>query len=206
MEATDRLVVGLSSWIIQDGNYSDFARGDDVAFALEFYPPAELELVNCQARRILSHSGGPWYDIVGKVAHVADKWWAIDIGFVVFRDEAPPKGVKVGCWLKGKIYVGIDPFFYFESLAHQPDAPALIYDWRVERIEMQTSPYVPHPQDDPRKMVFARDPERQGWIEIDKTDAWQDDQGSADYILHCRRLPGPARHALSVSSGGSIGY
>jgi hypothetical protein len=36
---TDLLVVGLSSWIIQDGNYGNFSRGADAAFALEFHGP-----------------------------------------------------------------------------------------------------------------------------------------------------------------------
>lgn len=29
--------IGLSSWIIQDGNYGEFARGDVTAFAVEFW-------------------------------------------------------------------------------------------------------------------------------------------------------------------------
>jgi hypothetical protein len=35
---TDTLVVGLHSWIIRDGNYGDFARDTNAAFALEFAP------------------------------------------------------------------------------------------------------------------------------------------------------------------------
>ena len=31
------LYVGLSSWIIQDGNYSDFVKDDKAEFALEIY-------------------------------------------------------------------------------------------------------------------------------------------------------------------------
>jgi len=38
----DSLVVGLSSWIIQDGNYGDFSRGERAAFALEFYASTEI--------------------------------------------------------------------------------------------------------------------------------------------------------------------
>ena len=36
------LVVRLSAWTIQDGNYGDFARGDEVAFAVEFYASQAL--------------------------------------------------------------------------------------------------------------------------------------------------------------------
>ena len=36
----DSTLVGLSSWILSDGNYEDFKRGDYAAIALEFYPPS----------------------------------------------------------------------------------------------------------------------------------------------------------------------
>jgi hypothetical protein len=39
------LIIGLSSWIIEDENYSDFKRGDRPAFALEFHAPSALWLV-----------------------------------------------------------------------------------------------------------------------------------------------------------------
>src|SRR6266403_81686 len=32
--------IGLSSWIIQDGNYDNFETGQDAEFALEFYSKA----------------------------------------------------------------------------------------------------------------------------------------------------------------------
>jgi hypothetical protein len=40
----DTLVVGLHSWIIQDGNYGDFATNTNAAFALEFYASSPLEV------------------------------------------------------------------------------------------------------------------------------------------------------------------
>lgn len=36
-EKMKELYVGLSSWIIQDGNYSDFVKDDKAEFALELY-------------------------------------------------------------------------------------------------------------------------------------------------------------------------
>lgn len=41
----DTLIVGLHSWIIQDGNYGDFARDTNAAFALEFYALSPLAAV-----------------------------------------------------------------------------------------------------------------------------------------------------------------
>ena len=34
----DSLFIGVSSWIIQDGNYPDFRIGDAINIALEFHP------------------------------------------------------------------------------------------------------------------------------------------------------------------------
>ena len=39
----EKINVGLSSWIIQDGNYEDFAVGQEQRFALEFYAPDGLK-------------------------------------------------------------------------------------------------------------------------------------------------------------------
>lgn len=36
------LIIGLDSWVIQDGNYGDFAQATRVSFALEFYPVVPL--------------------------------------------------------------------------------------------------------------------------------------------------------------------
>jgi hypothetical protein len=85
--------------------------------------------------------------------------------------------------LRGKISIGIDPFFYFERLAHQPGAPALVYDWKIERIEVQTAPLI-----EVKPRVMQRDPTKPGWKEIRETSAWEDD---GEYLIHCTRIGGP---------------
>ena len=195
----DNLVVGLSSWIIQDGNYGDFSRGDHAAFAIEFYASTELTAVNPRRRptRSLIHVGDAQYRTVGQVVHVAEDWWVIDAGTQLYREDKPPHAVQVGHWLEGEICIGIDPFSYFERLTLQPNAPPLIYDWTIEKIEMQTAPFIEiHPR------VMGRDPERLGWKEIASTDAWKDDEGRAEYLIHCKRADGPARRTLSRTSQG----
>jgi hypothetical protein len=195
--ADDRfLTVGLSSWIIQDGNYGDFCRGDDAAFALEFHAARPLEEFEPERTSVpsLIHSEGARYELIGQVVHVADGWWAMDVGILVFRDGEPPRNVGRGSWLRGNAYIGIDPFFYFESLAHSPGAPALIYDWKIINIEMQTAPFV-----EARPGVLERDPVRLGWTEIVKTDAWHDDGGHADYLLYCKRVDSLPRRTLSAT-------
>ena len=183
MSVADSLVVALHSWIIQDGNYRNFARDTNVAFALEFYASVPLEEVESAPAPTLVHVKDADYDVLGQVVHVAEDWWVIDAGILVFQDEKPPANARQGNWLRGKISIGIDPFFYFERLAHQPGAPALVYDWVVERIEMQTAPFI-----EVRPRMFERDPTKLGWRDIHETSAREDE---GEYLLHCRRIGGP---------------
>ncbi len=193
---SDLLVIGLSGWIIQDGNYGDFGRGRRAAFALEFDPLSELRepKIASAPERSLIHLGDARYNAVGQVVHVADDWWVIDFGVLAYEDQKPPENVRSGGWLCGQIGLGIDPFFYFDGRAHEPQAPALIYDWDIEKIEMQTAP-----ASEMRPRLFRRGSIRFGWTEIAKTEAWKDGGGLADYILHCRRLDRPARRELKAS-------
>lgn len=185
MQTVGTLVVGLHSWIIQDGNYGDFARNTNAAFALEFHTESTLEIFESNSKPIaaLVHIGDDKYEVVGQAIHVADGWWVIDVGFLVFQETEPPPTVRKGDWLRGNISIGIDPFFYFERLAHQPGAPALIYDWKIERIEVQTAPLI-----EVRPRVMERDPTKLGWKEIPETNAWEDD---GEYLIHCTRIGGP---------------
>jgi hypothetical protein len=176
---TDLLAVELASWIIQDGNYGDFTRGNRAAFALEFRASTELRGVEPGSTPILSpaSAGGSRYEAAGLVVHMTDEWWVIDVGILPYANvEKCPQNVRLGSWISGEICIGIDPFEYFERLARKPDAPCLIYDWTIEKIEMQTGV---------------------GWREIDRTDARKDERGLAEYLLHCRRLDGTPRRTRS---------
>jgi hypothetical protein len=62
-------------------------------------------------------------------------------------------------------------------------AHAQIYDWKIERIEIQTALLI---EVWPR--VLERDPAKLGWKDILKTIAWKDE---GEYLLHCNRIGGP---------------
>jgi hypothetical protein len=184
--------VGLSSWIIQDGNYGEFYVGVDAAFALEFYPAAEMRRVEGSPNQQLTRIAGSEYMASGRVIHVADDWWAVDFGFPAYRAEKPPENLNAGDHVQGEIYLGIDPFFYFERIAFMPGAPALIMDWYVENIEIQTAPFI-------RQGSFmVRDAALIGWRYIAATDAWKDDGGSAEYVLTCKRTTLALRHSIAT--------
>jgi hypothetical protein len=186
----DQLWVGLNSWIIQDGNYGDFAVGEVASFALEFYSESGLSPV-APGQKTLLRDGDSFYIVTALVMHVEPDWWVIDAGLPMYCEEPPPNDVSPGNWVSGRVSIGIDPFFYFESLAQRSGSPPLVFDWMVEGIEIETSPLV---EIAPR--TFARDSAQMGRTAIDRTNAWSDDDGNADYLLKCRRLDHPPRRGL----------
>ena len=99
---TTSLAIGLSSWIINDGNYGDFSQGDIAAFALEFYAPEGLEESDPteNPRPSLIQIEAPFYEVSGKCVHVDidgnQSWWVIDAGILLYRNERPPVNVRNG--------------------------------------------------------------------------------------------------------------
>ena len=189
---TDPIAIGLSSWIIQDGNYADFVVGQERAFALEFYASKPLVLLGPGRDSTLNyvHTGNAQYSVTGRCIHVEADWWVLDFGMLAYTQYPPPVACASGDIVQGNIYLGIDPFFYFENLSRRLDAPPLIFDWNVCRIEIQTAPLI-----QTADRVLERDPMQLAWGEITETNAWRDDGGHAEYILHGIITSGP-RHRL----------
>ena len=185
----DSFILGLSAWIIQDGNYGDFKRSDQASFALEFHAPTELVAVELDSPSVaLEHVHGSTYRMVAKVFHVREvEWWAIDAGIRMYREGRPPPGIVEGSWVSGEAYIGVDPFPYLERHSRHHTAPGLIYDWKIGMIELNIAPWVDIPGGG-----RMRDSSRPGWREIEQTEAWKDG-AVADYLLHCKLLNNPPR-------------
>jgi hypothetical protein len=176
-------VLGLDSWIIQDGNYSDFVRGQRAEFAVEFVPKS---FTSPGLRPSAIYDGNAIYRLTGDVVFAledSEPAWILDCGLLMYADQMRPVGVEVGDRVSLAAYVGVDHFAYFERLARIPDLPAMIYSLEIERIERQTAPFI---EVAPR--TFERDAALLGWVETDATRAWEDDNGHAEYVLHCRLL------------------
>jgi hypothetical protein len=181
------LQIGLSSWIIADGNYRDFSVGEVRSFALEYYNEHELQ----PAATGISHQhlGDARYAVTGRrvhlgglIQHLTPTWCVIDVGVLAYRElnsfAAPP---ETFC---GEVYLGVDPFFYFESLSREGDAPPLVFDWRVHRIEVETAPRVL------TNGVMIYDPDKRKPADVLDTNSGE------DFVLHCERLSGPAQKRL----------
>jgi len=181
------LTIALDSWVIQDGNYGEFQTGDVEKFALEFgtrdralalAPPAPAPE---PAGPSIKPVADATYRIRAPIVYLAPTWWVIDIGIPVYQEHVPPVGAALGQWVQGEISLGIDPFFYFERLSQLPGAPPLIFEWVIDAIDMQTAPFI-----ETRPGLRERDRSRRGWKRIAQTEAWRDDDGNAEYLLHCK--------------------
>ena len=187
--ARDGWTIALYSWIIQDGNYPDFVRGQHADFAVEF----EIENLDLTESAVPSATlvDDSCYEIVGRVVGVYPTAWVVDCGILIYQERQPP-GVAEDDWVSGRAVLGVDPFAYYERLNRLPGMPALIYSWRIDSIRRQTAPFV---EIAPR--TFARDTTKWGFVDAERTDAWQDDNGRADYLLDCRRRDTPPRRSRS---------
>ncbi len=181
----DRFHIGLSSWIIQDGNYPDFEVGRDYEFALEF-GLSEVCTATSSKSNSLRHIEGSEYDFNGKLVFVREDVAVLDVGVLCFKERPHKKIGEEGQSLSGQIYLGVDPFFYKESLCDIPDIPALSYSWTLEEILFETTPWRMTLQDG-RRFYERRDDVPRTYRALRKTDARNDDSGAAHYVLVCAR-------------------
>jgi hypothetical protein len=182
--------VGLSSWIIQDGNYGNFKTGQRAEFALEFFAEAYSKTeVRIKMAKCLADAK---YEIIGKVVYLTSKVWVLDFGICAFQESKPPEGLAVGDHVSATIHLGIDPFFYFEYLYSLPNMPALIYSWSITSIGQLAAP-VAETRDPSGLKQLIRDDKNFAYKSIAETDAWRDDGGLAEYVLTCAILDVPPK-------------
>ncbi len=181
--------IAVSPWIIQDGNYPDFASGQDAKFALEFYSQEGLKASH-QKTTGSKYLGQGRYEVVAKIVHMTERIWVIDFGILAFKEQKPPINIHAGDFVEGQIYLNIDPFFYLEYLYKQPDMPKLSYRWNVKSIYRHLAPLINHPT---QTNTFIGDQTQEVAEPITKMDAWHDEKKgmSCYYILNCRLLSDP---------------
>lgn len=209
--------IGLEGWVLQDGNYTDFAVGQARQFALEFgyrrhnrlQPTTEPELL-CEA--VDDHS---LYRVSADLVRAARKpvedCFVLDFGLLAYKHwmvlddlEPPTAGVK----LSGEIYLSVDHFAYMDHLAKRDGMPALIYTWRIDEIRLDTSPVIKVEHGHPLYVgpdegpIRVRDPDRRRWRNLDATDTWADD---GNYTLRCTLLESEAVQSM-VRSGPRSPY
>lgn len=173
--------IGLSAWNIQDGNYPDFYVCQEIDFAVRFYAPQSkntkrfLAFGKSDIRPSHSESlnikpiGEDKYIINGKTVFSSPKGWIVDIGILVLEDGAP-EWAETGDYICGEVKFEVDWYTADEILSRIPEAPPLVYTWRIEQIKIWDS----------NIKAFDR--------ELQRTDAWSEEEQHAEYLLICTKL------------------
>jgi hypothetical protein len=193
-------LISINSWVIQDGNYPDFAIGERRRFALAFF---ETDLVRVDAAAPSARSiGDGQYRVTAKVVVAAKDFVMLDVGLLAYTSGALATA-NDGAWLAGRISLEVDPYDYFENHAGKRAVPAAVHTWTITGIWLQTAPFVAASAEDLKRYpavgisgnLLVRDSKRLGWSSLERTDAWADDDGHAEYLLRCRleEVP-PVRH------------
>jgi hypothetical protein len=85
------------------------------------------------------------------------------------------------------VYLGVDPFPYFETLSFLPGMPELYRTWFVHRIQRETTPWK-EAVDESGRPFKMRDAGKRSYEEVSATDARKDPFGH--YLLECEaRFP-----------------
>jgi hypothetical protein len=191
---TVNLEIHLARWIIEDGNYDDFRVGERRKFALELWAATPLTKSADDVIALRGQSGHS-YDIVGTLVFAADGVRVIDCGVLAYseRETEIEDGCKVGDFVQGNLRFGVDPFFYFERHYKIPSIPPLIYEWQVNSIEQDTTPYIF--SDDAR--MYIRDESQRSHQSVRGTskNLITPDQGP-EFILYCSKLGTGPSHKL----------
>jgi hypothetical protein len=96
--------------------------------------------------------------------------------------------------------LGVDPYFYFESLSKSDGMLGLVYSWRITSVLRQTAPFIEIATDSNRSgKMMVRDVSKLGYEEISRTHAWQDDNSFGEYILRCDLLPIPPKRVSATA-------
>src|SRR5205823_1098890 len=110
---------------------------------------------------------GSRYRVCGRVAHTGRSVWVIDFGIMAYENREPPRFAARGGWVEGELYLGIDPFFYFEELHKRPGMPALQYRWRLKTIWLETTPWLT--RKDGAGSIVTRDERNKSFVEVAET-------------------------------------
>lgn len=190
-------VIGLASWVLQDGPFDDLRTGSTERFAVEM-EAANLRPTCDDAPLRCESVDGFRYDVLGEVVWIADGT-VFDLGRIQAVTESELEHLthpRVGDRATGQITLFVDTGQIWTDRM-----PPLTYRWTIDRIELDVTPrvwlrpgdpgYPQHLRSGPPFGVAADGPEQ--WRVIDKTRKWKDDVDSivGGYRLHCTLLPDP---------------
>lgn len=187
MTANRRLEVWIPSWMIQDGMYPDLSIGHVLHRALEFRPQSLAVTTNHE--RSLSRHGFASYDGCRPLVFVAPRAVVVDFdGVSAYRLMKDTAGWETDQWVESRFQLSVDFFTYEEHLRTRPGVPELRHNLEIIGILRETTPWIE--REEPPGLVKTRDKSKESFVAVPATDAWNDDNGDASYILDCEILDG----------------
>lgn len=171
--------INIPDWILKDGNYRDFYCGQIAEFALELYVDS---LETCEKQPVAANLIDlPHYQVTAEVVYISEKVDVIDLGVCAYMSTRKSlSGIKTGDFLTGKIRLGVDPFFYFESHYKLSNIPPLIYTWQIDKITLCRGKYITTKNSKGEDILEASSLE---FEEVEKTDVWGSGAKKPDYTL-----------------------
>jgi hypothetical protein len=79
--------IGLSAWIIQDGNCPDFVVNQTVEFAVEYYQESDKEFRPTGESISATHVDDSAYDVVAERVVHTPELTVLDIGILIYRES-----------------------------------------------------------------------------------------------------------------------
>ena len=114
--------------------------------------------------------------------------------------------LKVRQFLQADIWLGVDPFYYFEELYEIPGIPPLIYEWEIEGIKKQTAPLI-ETTDKLGQKVYVPDESKSVYCTVNSTGSFEDQPEGVNaeknrsyvaYMLSCRKLDSEPTHSKLI--------
>jgi len=186
---------------VMDGPYQDVHCGQTIELLTGFNAISLEPTIKAEKSSIAL--GDFEYMFVSEVSYMnklINSFCVLNIGFNIAVGYSNFKGAVVGSYLIGQgfLFVSDDNLWY--NFGTDPTYPPLVYTWQINRIRLNTTPYITVTTPVGNK-TQERDQSRLSFVESAKTDVWEDLKkyglGSAQYVLHCTLLDIPPKFTLT---------
>lgn len=177
-----QLVIGVDAYMIQD-SLNDFYVGQIEEFAVAA-PTETEEIVSGKSLKTIKPFDLALYEFDAEVICLNKNLGVIDFGVKATTRLAieTPLGTRI----QGQTSLFVD-WEYPPSKNLYPGLPPMVYTWKIESINIQTGPYIVTYNSVGGKSI-RRDETKIGYRPVERTNAWEDDDKNAFYLLNCTLL------------------
>jgi len=184
----DSWTVGLSAFVLQDEDAGDLEAGQEAEFVVVLTPaPAWTAPVESDSTVSSRRLEANVREFVGKLVSLGQGSWVMDVGILVWGDSDWPLvysdrevgEVRIGDRFAGRGSLDAVAFTLPAGDSFRGIVPPR-YTWQIDRIELDMTPRI---EDVPGSWI--RDSQKVSYRRVERTGVWRDDEGHADYLLHC---------------------